>query len=90
MAITLDLKPEVKDQLEARAKESSLSLRSYLEKRLEEMFSVPEPRPARTPEERLRLWREFLNSHADIKAPLLSDDAISRESIYREREDKQL
>jgi hypothetical protein len=52
MAITLDLKPEVEERLEARAKESGLSLKGYLEKRLEEMFSVPEPRPEKTLEER--------------------------------------
>ena len=54
------------------------------------MISASELQPAKTPEERVRLWQEFLNSHGDIKAPPLSDEAISRESIYAEREDKQL
>ncbi|HEY3028538.1 MAG TPA: hypothetical protein VGJ55_20495 [Pyrinomonadaceae bacterium] len=90
MSVTLELKREVEEQLEAQAKESGLSVKGYLEKKVEEMISGSEPRSAKTPQERLRLWREFLNSHDDIKAPPLSDEAISRESIYREREDKQL
>jgi hypothetical protein len=90
MTVTLELKPEVEEQLEAQARESGLSVKDYLEKRVEEMISASEPQPAKTPEERVRLWQEFLNSHGDIKAPPLSDEAISRESIYREREDKQL
>lgn len=90
MTVTLELKPEVEEQLEAQAKDAGLSVKDYLEKRVAEMISVPEPQPAQTPEERVRLWEEFLKSHADITAPPLSDEAISRESIYREREDKQL
>lgn len=88
--VTLELKPEVEEQLEALATQSGLSVEDYLEKKVEEMISTSEPRPAKTPEERVRLWREFLNSHDDIKAPPLSDEAISRESIYSERDDKQL
>jgi len=90
MTVTLELKPEVEEQLEAQARESGLSVKDYLEKRVEEMISAPEPQPAKTPEERVRLWQEFLNSHDDITAPPLSDEAISRESIYGERDDKQL
>jgi hypothetical protein len=90
MTVTLELKPEVEEQLEAQARESGLSVKDYLEKRVEEMIRASELQPAKTPEERVRLWQEFLNSHDDIKAPPLSDEAISRESIYAERLDKQL
>jgi len=89
MTVTLELNPEVSEQLEAQAKASGLSVKDYLEKRVEELISASEPQPAKTPEERLRLWREFVSSHDDINAPPLSDEAISRESIY-EREDHQL
>jgi hypothetical protein len=90
MTVSLELKPEVEEQVEAQARESGLSVKDYLEKRVEEMISAAEQQPSKTPQERLRLWHEFLNSHGDIDAPPLSDEAISRESIYREREDKQL
>jgi len=90
MTVTLELKPEVEEQLEAQARESGLSIKDYLEKRVEEMVSDSEPQLAKTPQERVRLWDEWLSSHDYIKAPPLSDEALSRESIYREREDKQL
>jgi hypothetical protein len=90
MTVTLELKPEVEEQLEAQARESGLSVKDYLEKRVEEMVSDPEPQLAKTPQERVRLWNEWQSSHDYIQAPPLSDEALSRESIYREREDKQL
>jgi hypothetical protein len=89
MTVTLELKPEVEEQLEAQATESGLSVKDYLEKRVEEMISASELQTAKTPEERVRLWQEFVNSHADITAPPLSDYAVSRESIYT-REDEML
>jgi hypothetical protein len=89
MTVTLELSPEVEEQLEAQARESGLSLKDYLEKRVEEMISASELQPAKTPEERVRLWQELPNSHGDIKAPPLSDYAVSRESIYT-REDEML
>ena len=90
MTVTLELKPEVEEQLEAQARISGLSVKDYLEKRVEEMISASELQPAKTPQERLRLWDQWLSSHDYINAPPLSDEAMSRESIYREREDKQL
>ena len=90
MTVTLELKPEVEEQVEAQARQSGLSVKDYLEKRVEEMVSDLEPQLAKTPEERVRLWNEWLSSHDYIQAPPLSDEALSRESIYREREDKQL
>lgn len=73
--------------MEAQARESGLSVKDHLEKRGEEMLGASEVKPAKTPEERVRLWHEFLNSHADIKAPPLSDYAVSRESIYTREDD---
>jgi hypothetical protein len=90
MTVTLELKPEVEEQLEAQARQSGLSVKDYLEKRVGEMVNNPEVQFAKTPQERVRLWNEWLSSHDYIKAPPLSDEALSRESIYREREDKQL
>jgi hypothetical protein len=42
-----------------------------------------------SPEERARAVEEWANQHRS-SAPPLSDEAISRDSIYGEREDKQL
>lgn len=38
-----------------------------------------------TAEDRSRAFREWVESHRGLNAPLLSDEAISRESIYGER-----
>jgi hypothetical protein len=43
-----------------------------------------------TPEQWIKEFEEWLDSHDHITAPPLSDETISRESIYREREDSQL
>lgn len=90
MTVTLELKPEVEELLEVQAKESGLSVKDYLEKRVEEMISAGNSRPAKTPQERLQFWNEWLKSHDYIQAPPLSDEALSRENIYSGREDKQL
>ena|SRR5918912_148830 len=43
-----------------------------------------------TPEQWIKEFEEWLDSHDYITAPPLSDETISRESLYREREDSQL
>ncbi len=90
MTVTLELKPEVEERIIAEAKARGLSVEDYIRQELEAKVRIPQT-PEQIPyEEWLRMFNEFLNSHDYIKAPPLSDEAISRESIYREREDKQL
>ena len=38
-----------------------------------------------SPSERARAFREWVESHREMNLPNLSDEAISRESIYGER-----
>lgn len=90
MTVTLELKPEVEERIVAEAKALGLSVEDYIQQELEAKVSksqTPEQMPYA---EWLQKFNEWLNSHDYIKAPPLSDEAISRESIYREREDKQL
>ena len=89
MAVTLELKPEVEERIIAEAKARGLSVEDYIQRKLEGKSATPDPN-ALPFEEWLEKWNEWLHSHDYIKAPPLSDEAISRESIYREREDKQL
>ena len=90
MTVTLELKPEVEERIIAEAKARGLSVEDYIQQELEAKVRTPE-RPEQMPyEEWLRRFNEWVNSHDYIKAPPLSDEAISRETIYREREDKQL
>jgi hypothetical protein len=90
MTVTLELKPEVEERIIAEAKARGLSVEDYIQQELEASVASPQTSEQMPYEEWLRLFNEFMNSHDYIKAPPLSDEAISRESIYREREDKQL
>ena len=89
MAVTLKLSPEVEERISAEAKARGLSVEDYIQRELEGKSTTPDPNGLPF-EEWLQKWNEWLSSHDYIKAPPLSDEAISRESIYREREDKQL
>ncbi len=90
MTVTLELKPEVEERIIAEAKARGLSVEDYIQQELEASVATPRTPEQMPYEEWLRLFNEFMNGHDYIKAPPLSDEAISRESIYREREDKQL
>ena len=90
MTVTLEFKPEVEERIVAEAKARGLSVEDYIQQELESKLGTP-VRPEALPyEEWLRVFNEWVRSHDYIKAPPLSDEAISRESIYREREDAQL
>ena len=87
MAVTL--KPGLEEELTARAQAEGLTTEEFVNRELEKLV-VSEPRkPKLTPQERVRLWEEWLASHS-VGGPPLSDYAVSRESIYKEREDAQL
>ncbi len=68
----------------------TLDLKPEVEERIVAELGTPAPHEPLPYEEWLRMFDEWLHSHDYIKAPPLSDEAISRESIYREREDAQL
>ncbi|MCP2729077.1 hypothetical protein [Limnofasciculus baicalensis] len=84
MTIKLDLKPETEARLIAQATVQGVSVERYLNSLIESHLATQEE-----PE-----WKTLLNqlgrSPSLARASLLSDEAISRESIYREREDRQL
>ena len=88
--MTVTLKPDLEEELIARAKAEGLTTDEFVNRQLERVFANSNSRLNLTPEERVRRWHEWLDSHANVTAPSLSDEAISRESIYREREDAQL
>ncbi|MGI9065183.1 MAG: hypothetical protein ACR2HX_02100 [Pyrinomonadaceae bacterium] len=88
--MTITLRPDLEEELAARAEADGLSTEEFVNRELERLVASARPSSKLTPAERVRLWNEWVNSHDYIKAPPLSDEAISRESMYREREDKQL
>ena len=90
MTVTLDLKPEVEEHIKAEANARGLSVEAYILVELENKLLSDVNPDNISHEEWLQRFNDFLKSHDYIKAPPLSDEAISRESIYHEREDEQL
>jgi hypothetical protein len=79
MTVTIDLPPEIEADLVAHAQAQGLPVPEYLQFLLRE--HVPAPAAANTsPTERPALWRESVKDLP--QTPPLSDEAISRETIY--------
>lgn len=93
MTITLDLTPETETRLIAHAFARGMSVETYLISLIEEHVTI-EPKETLHVGSKIPDWETALTklgqSPSLAKAPPLSDQAISRESIYREREDSQL
>ena len=87
--MTVTLKPDLEEELTARAQAAGLSTEEFVNRELEKLVATTESEPKLTPEERAQLWEEWIESHS-VGGPPLSDYAVSRESIYKEREDAQL
>lgn len=87
--MTVTLKPDLEEELTARAQAEGLSTEEFVNRELEKLVAGAPAESKLTPEERSRLWEEWLDSHS-VAGPPLSDYAVSRESIYKEREDAQL
>jgi hypothetical protein len=86
--MTILLRPELEEELAARARAAGLSTEEFVNRELERLVVSPHPVAKLTPQERVRLWKEFLTTHS-VGGPPLSDYAVSRESIYT-REDEML
>ena len=82
MTIKIDLPPEIEAGLVALAAEQGLALTDYLQHLLEERVAVPKSATL-SPAERARLWRE--SAKGMPHTPLLSDEAVRRESFYDAR-----
>jgi hypothetical protein len=79
MTIKIELSPQVEAGLAALAAEQGLTLPNYLQRLLEEKVPAREAATL-SPGERARLWRE--SAKGLPHTPPLSDEAVSRESIY--------
>jgi predicted DNA-binding protein len=91
MTVTLDLKPETEERVKQKAAKRGLTVEAFIEtvidadvnRQADESFAE-----TATVEEWEQALTNFINNFP--QHPVLSDEAISRESIYREREDAQL
>jgi hypothetical protein len=88
---TIEIDQLTAARLQAQAEAQGLTLAALLRSITEQWNGAHEKSFYETasPEERDRAVEEWANQHRS-SAPPLSDEAISRDSIYGEREDKQL
>ena len=87
--MTLTIPPEIEAKARQQAFLAGVSIEDWLqhavERELERYVSLPRSlQDELSPEEWVRQFRECAQSH-DRTTPLLSDDAISRESFYPDR-----
>jgi len=85
--MTVTLKPDLEEELTARAQAEGLSTEEFVNRELQNLVASAPPASKLTPEERVRLWEEL--EQFSVDGPPLSDYAVSRESIYT-REDEML
>ena len=95
MSITIELKPEIEARLLAQAIAQSVSVENLLEMLIENYCVVSLNQKQQSdrladPQAKLAVLKALGKSPSLAQAPSLSEDAIARESIYREREDAQL
>jgi hypothetical protein len=88
MALTLDLPKDLEASLASQAQAHGMTLEAWLQRIVaEHAHANAQPRSLQdelTPEEWVRQFHAWTQSH-DRTTPLLSDEAISRESIYQDR-----
>lgn len=82
MTVTIELAPDIEADLLAEARSHGLELPQYVEHLLRERVTLRAGSDL-SPAERAAAWRE--SSRGLPPTPPLSDDAISRESIYGDR-----
>ena len=92
MNVTLNLPPDVEAGLLAQAQAEGLAVSEYVQNLVRGQLAVrsgtgAKPRPSYElpPEEWVRKFEAWAESHAALNLPVLSDEAISRESIYADR-----
>lgn len=91
MTLTIDLPPALEERLNEESAREGVPAEEYARKVLEErLLPAGTDTASGTNGDRLRAFRDWVGGHAGHSAPPLSDEAISRESIFREREDRQL
>jgi hypothetical protein len=90
MTITINIPPDMEARLIAQADALQMSVEQYLQSLIQSNLAEQNSAIPSTHEERMAALERFCNNPALANVPPLSDEAISRESIYREREDSQL
>jgi hypothetical protein len=91
MTVTIELPPEIEAGLLAQAQAEGLDVADYVRNLVQKQFAAANGtaqsrRPNElTPEEWIIRFKEWSESPAHANLPVLSDYAMSRESIYEDR-----
>jgi len=80
----LEVEPEVASKIQARARERGVSVDVYLRELIDQQGTESGRSNGLSSQERVRLLREWASGHS-TDTPVLSENAISRETIYEER-----
>ena len=62
--MTVTLKPDLEEELTARARAEGLSTEEFVNRELEKLVASASAESKLTPEARARLWEEWLDSHS--------------------------
>jgi len=84
MTVRIELSAEVQESLAAQAQAQGLPLPQFVENLLREQAVRARQGAALSPAERVRIWME--GTHGLPHTPPLSDEAISRASMYQDRD----
>ena len=92
MTVTLNFPPDIEAGLLAQAQAEGLAVSEYVQNLVRGQIAArgngsEKARPAYElpPEEWVRKFEAWTESHAELNLPLLSDEDISRDSIYADR-----
>ena len=80
----LEIEPELASKIHARAQGRGVSVDVYLRELIDKKGTESERSNGLSSQERVALLRQWASGHG-TNTPGLSDEAISRESIYRDR-----
>jgi hypothetical protein len=86
VSIQIELKPEIEAELRVRAEKDGLPLSQYVQRILEQCIPAKPVRSGMTSAERAKAFKEWVASFPYRRSTPLSDDAISREGMYRRHE----
>ena len=85
-----DLTPELAKQILEAAAARRVPVEAFLQSVIKSSGTKAEEKTqSLTPQDKVKLWQDWVDSHSYVKVPPLSDYAVSRESIYT-REDEML
>jgi hypothetical protein len=84
MLTMLEVEAEVASKIQARARKRGVSVDVYLRELIDEKGTESERSNGLNSQERVALLRQWASGHG-TNTPVLSDEAISRESIYGDR-----